>query len=76
MAEIEEKIKKSTKNEIIESLGHQMWIHTEYPQSAEYTEVCRILVTTFPTLEDSTGNGIVSYPYMDIMHSNVNAHTR
>ena len=60
MCEIEARtIRKSTRIEIIEAIGRQMWIHTTHPTSSEYTEVCRMIVKKFPVLEHSLGNGIV-----------------
>lgn len=54
-------VRASTRTEVIESIGRQMWNHTKTPSSEEYTTVCRILVSKFPVLEDTTGNGIVSW---------------
>ena len=53
-------IKRRTRTEIIQTLGQNMWAHTSYPSSHEYTEVCRKLVTTYPILRDAIGNGFVS----------------
>ena len=52
-------ITKLTRINIIESLGHQMWAHTSFPTSSEYTEVCKTLVTKFPILTIGNGYGMI-----------------
>ena len=37
----------------------QMWCHTHYPTSEEYTGVLRLLVDKYSVLKDKFGNGIV-----------------
>ena len=60
MVAIETKsIRKAVRVEIVESLGHQIWVHTAYPSSMEYTSVCYMLIQKYPVLTDSVGNGIV-----------------
>lgn len=62
MEDIENKmIVKSTRSDIIESVGHQMWIHGTHPSPDEYTDVCRLLIKKFPVLRDTLGNGIVRF---------------
>ena len=53
-------IKRSTRVEIINTIALQMWNHTQYPTSQEYTGVLRTLVEKHPVLKDKFGNGIVS----------------
>ena len=62
MEEIEKSvIAKSTRADVTEFLGHQMWIHTKMPTSAGYMAVCRMLhvIAKFQILEETLGNGIV-----------------
>ena len=53
-------IKRSVGSEIVTAIGIQMWSHTHYPTSQEYTGVLRMLVEKYPVLKDKFGNGIVS----------------
>ena len=53
-------ITKGTRTEIIQTTAQMMWMNTKFPTSNEYTEVCRMLVTKYPVLKDSVGNGYVS----------------
>ena len=46
--------------EIISSIALQMYQHTTYPTSEEYTTVCKLLIEKYPILQDSCGNGYVS----------------
>ena len=47
------------RREIVHSIALQMYQHTTYPTSEEYTTVCRRLVEKYPFLKDTVGNGIV-----------------
>lgn len=53
-------ITRSVRIEIITSLAHELWSHTQFPTSAEYTAVCQMLVSRHPSLKDTIGNGYVS----------------
>ena len=57
-------IKRSTRVEIVNTIALQMWNHTHYPTSQEYTGVLRTLVAKYPVLKDKFGNGIVSVVYI------------
>ena len=56
-------IKRSTRVEIVNTIALQMWSHTHYPTSQEYTGVLRALVAKYPVLKEKFGNGIVSVVY-------------
>ena len=45
-------IKRSTRVEIVHAIALQMWCHTHYPTSEEYTGVLRLLVDKYPVLRD------------------------
>ena len=51
---------KASRSEVIEAVAYKAFAYTEYPLSAEYNAICQALVTKYPTLEESTGNGYVS----------------
>ena len=53
-------ITKAVRAEICEILSYQVFAVTEYPTSAEYTAICQGLVTKYPVLKDTIGNGFVS----------------
>ena len=53
-------ITKSVRTEIGEALSHRVYAVTEYPTSAEYTAICLALITKYPVLADTYGNGYVS----------------
>ena len=54
-------ITKSVRCEIGEILSHRVYSVTEYPTSAEYTAICVALITKYPVLADTYGNGYVSH---------------
>lgn len=54
-------ITKGASSDIVTYIAHQIWTHTKYPTSEEYTEVCRELVTQYPVLKDGTSTGYVSW---------------
>lgn len=54
-------ITKSVRCEVGENLSHRVYAVTEYPTSAEYTAICVALITKYPVLADTYGNGYVSY---------------
>ena len=49
-----------TKSEVGEALSHRVYAVSEHPTSAEYTAVCLALITKYPVLADTYGNGYVS----------------
>jgi len=53
-------ITKGTRQEIIVSLGWEVWKHTQFPTSEEYNGICQSLVQKHPDLKDTIGNGYVS----------------
>jgi len=53
-------ITKGTRQEIIVSLGWEVWKHTQFPTSEEYNGICQSLVQKHPVLKDTIGNGYVS----------------
>ena len=53
-------ITRGQRVEIINVLAHRILAHTEFPSSAEYSAVCQALITKYPTLKDTIGNGYVS----------------
>jgi len=52
-------ITAGNQSEIISAIAWEMWKHTEYPKSDEYTKVCKALVQKYPILQDIIGNGYV-----------------
>ena len=54
-------ITKGVRTEICEVLSYRIFAVTEYPTSAEYTAICLGLVTKYPVLKDTIGNGYVSF---------------
>ena len=54
-------ITKSARAEICDLLAHRVFAVTEYPTSSEYTAVCQSLISKYPVLADTIGNGFVSY---------------
>lgn len=55
-----QKISKGTRSEIVTCLGFEIWRHSQYPTGDEYNAVCSMLVTAYPILKDTIGNGYVS----------------
>ena len=53
-------VTKAARIEIVENLAYRLYAITEYPTPAEYTEVSRELVSRYPVLSDTIGNGFVS----------------
>lgn len=53
-------ITKSVRCEIGEALSHRVHSVTEYPTSTEYNAICVALITKYPVLSDTYGNGYVS----------------
>lgn len=51
---------KASRSEVIEAVAYKAFAYTEYPSSAEYNAICQALVTKYPTMKESTGNGYVS----------------
>ena len=41
-------ITKNATIEVISALLQEIWIHTEYPKSAEYTHLCKKLIRNYP----------------------------
>ena len=58
------KMTKNSRIEIIASMYTRMLQFHAYPSPYEYKVACLRLVTKFPTLKDSIGNGIVSQLYL------------
>lgn len=56
----EEVMTDKLRQEIISAIAIQIYQHTMYPSSEEYTTVCRKLIERYPYLKDKVGNGIVS----------------
>ena len=56
----EEVITEKARVEIIAAIAIQVYQHTTYPTSDEYTGICRKLIERYPFLKDKVGNGIVS----------------
>ena len=54
-------ITKSVRCEIGETLSHRVYSVMEYPTSSEYTAICVALITKYPVLADTYGNGYVSH---------------
>ena len=44
----------------IHSHIYRLFECTEYPTSSEYTDVCKSLISKYPVLKDTIGNGYVS----------------
>lgn len=61
-------ITRSVRIDVVESLGHQMWVHTMYPLSEEYTGVLNLLLENYPVLGDCIGTGIVSVLFYFSLH--------
>ena len=53
-------ITRGQRVEIINVRSHGILSHTEFPTSAEYNGVCQALISKYPTLKDTIGNGYVS----------------
>ena len=53
-------ITRGQRVEIINVLANRMLAHTELPSSAEYNGVCQALITKYPTMKDTIGNGYVT----------------
>ena len=51
---------KGQRVEIIEVVAYRVLAHTEYPTSHEYNAVCQSLITKYPNIKDTIGNGYVS----------------
>ena len=54
------KVTRSVRIEVVTSLAYQLYSCTTYPSSEDYSNVCHQLVTKYPVLKDTIGNGIVS----------------
>lgn len=48
------------RDEIVNSISTLILVHTMYPNSDDYTVICRRLVEKHPKLRDSVGSGYVS----------------
>lgn len=55
-------LSKAVRIEIVAVLANLMMMQTRFPQSEDYTSVCRKLIEKYPRLQDVIGNGYVS-PY-------------
>ena len=53
-------ITKAVRSEIINIIALQLFQHCTHPTSEEYTMVYVKLITTYPSLKDTIGNGYVS----------------
>ena len=51
---------KGQRVEIIEVVAYRVLAHTEYPTSHEYNAICQSLITKYPNIKDTIGNGYVS----------------
>ena len=60
---------KASRSEVIEAVAYKAFAYTEYPSFAEYNAICQALVTKYPTLKESTGNGYVSVIYKEVLNS-------
>ena len=52
---------KGQRIEITEVIAYRVLAHTEYPTSAEYNALCQCLITKYPKMKDTIGNGYVSF---------------
>ena len=53
-------LSKAVRIEIVAVLANIMMLRTRFPQSQDYTSVCRKLIEKYPRLQDVIGNGYVS----------------
>ena len=53
-------VTRGVRVDIITALAFEVWNSTQYPTPDEYTAVCQKLVSTYPSLKDTVGNGYVS----------------
>lgn len=51
---------KAVRTEIINAVALQLFQYTTLPMPEEYTGVCVKLITAYPVLKDTIGNGYVS----------------
>ena len=53
-------ITKKVRIKVINMIAFSILGHTERPTSEEYTTVCKKLISKYPVLRDTIGNGYVS----------------
>ena len=53
-------VTNSARIEIVTAVAYQLFAITDYPTKQEYDSVCRALITRYPVLKDTIGNGFVS----------------
>ena len=54
-------ITKTVQSEVVEVIAYQVFAITMYPTLDEYTAICQALITKYPTLADTIGNGYVRF---------------